>query len=163
MQWHNREDRSTEVSEESIIKRFPGFYAEHKAAEAEQAAMKSRIFGTPQETRTPLFKIARYGEDVLFINLSDETLPRVQFSSVGIQTLDNTVAHAASEEKAYENVLPGEAVRIGWYDEVFDSDFFIQYSVTVSSPTLDSREYRTKSVKGGIDSQVLEWQNEIPE
>jgi hypothetical protein len=114
------------------------------------------------ETRKPLFFVARDGDDLYFVNNSNETLNRVSTSTGGCQTLDDgdDVIAVRSVEPLYlyENVKPGEAVKVEHYDPYWDCDFLLQIEVNVSSPSHGNKLFRVLG-KGGVVSTVLLWDN----
>ena len=110
------------------------------------------------ETRKPLFFLVRYGDDAYFVNNSEETLTSVSTATGGSQTLDDDVLPVSSPDPTYfyDDVKPGEAVKVENYDPFYDSDFLLQLDVKVSSPTRGDILFRVHG-KGGIDSTELLW------
>jgi hypothetical protein len=115
---------------------------------------------TRSEMKKPLFYLLRYGEELYFVNDSTETLDSVSTSTGGCQTLDDgDDVMAVSSKKPlylYENVKPGEAVKVEYYDPYWDCDFLLQIEVNVSSPSQGNKIFRV-SGKGGVASTVLLW------
>ena len=112
------------------------------------------------ETRKPLFFVARDGDDLYFVNNSNETLNSVSTSTGGCQTLDDGdgVMPVSSKKPLYlyKYVKPGEAVKVEHYDPYWDSDFLLQLEVILSSPSYGNKLFRVLG-KGGIASTVLLW------
>ena len=112
------------------------------------------------ETRKPLFFVARDGDDLYFVNNSNETLNSVSTSTGGCQTLDDgdEVMPVSSKKPLYlyKYVKPGEAVKVEHYDPYWDSDFLLQLEVILSSPSYGNKLFRVLG-KGGIASTVLLW------
>jgi hypothetical protein len=115
---------------------------------------------TRSEMKKPLFYLIRYGEELYFVNDSTETLDSVSTSTGGCQTLDDgDDVMAVSSKKPlylYENVKPGEAVKVEYYDPYWDCDFLLQIEVNVSSLSQGNKIFRV-SGKGGVASTVLLW------
>jgi hypothetical protein len=117
---------------------------------------------TRSEKKKPLFYLIRYGEELYFVNGSDETLNTVSTSTGGCQTLDDgdEVMPVSSKKPLYlyENVKPREAVKMEHYDPYWDCDFLLQIEVVVSSPGHGDKLFRVLG-KGGVASTVLLWDN----
>lgn len=104
----------------------------------------------------PLLWIHRVSGAAYLINASDETLTKVEASSGGCITADDDVITLQSDGVArYENVKPGEAVKVDEYDEYYDLDFSLQIGIMVESPRLGRRDFLTMVNKGGAKTQVL--------
>jgi hypothetical protein len=110
--------------------------------------------------RVPLYYLDGEG-DVYFINNSSETLDSVSVDSCGMQTLDDEVMSVGGPACSYEDVKPGEAVKVESYDPVLDSDFMMQLDVAVSSPSKGKMKFRCWA-KGGFSSEVLLWDDGRP-
>lgn len=96
--------------------------------------------------------------DLFLINDSGEILEEVVSSSGGFVSTDDEIIPATSKSKViYNDVKPGEAVKIEEYDLVFDSDFVLGISVQIKSKKLGKLELNTPSVKGGTREAVLMW------
>ena len=112
------------------------------------------------ETRKPVFYVARDGDELYFVNGSAETLNSVSSSTGGCQTLDGgddvMAVRSVDPLYLYENVKPGEAVKVEHYDPYWDCDFLLQIEVKVSSPSQGNKIFRV-SGKGGVASTVLLW------
>jgi hypothetical protein len=113
---------------------------------------------TQPEKKKPVFYVIRKGEELFFVNDSEETLNSVSTSTGGCQTLDDEVMLVSSPDPLYwyENVKPGEAVKVEQYDPYWDSDFLLQLEVKVSSATYGDKILRVTG-KGGVDDTVLLW------
>jgi hypothetical protein len=111
--------------------------------------------------RVPLYYLEQDGGDVYFVNNSGETLDSVSSGSCGMQTVDDDVVSVGGPACSYENVKPGEAVKVESYHAVLDSDFLMQLDVGVSSPSKGRVAYRCWA-KGGVTSVVLLWDDGRP-
>ena len=117
----------------------------------------------PPEKKKPLFWVTRsepveMKSEVYLINDSGEILDEVAANSGGFASADDEIIPASSKTKyTYNNVQPGEAVKIEEYDLVFDSDFVFGISVQIKSEKLGELELNTPSVKGGTREAVLMW------
>lgn len=120
-------------------------------------------FGGPMpprkpENRIPVYWLARDGNELYFVNASQETLAFVETASGGFQTVDDDVTvSAAGGEYAYKNVRPGSAVKVDEYDGYYDLDFMVQVSVMVQSASRGCLQIRSPLEKGGIRETVLLW------
>ena len=110
------------------------------------------------EKKEPIFYVIRSGEELYFVNDSTNTLSSVSTCTGGCQTLDDEVMPVSSPDPLYlyENVKPGEAVKVEHYDPYWDSDFLLQLEVRVSSPSHGDKIFRVVG-KGGVDSTVVWW------
>ena len=122
-----------------------------------------------KETRTPTFLLFTKGseqkgtmQELYFLNCSDETLDWVSSCAGGFQTCDDDVATADSNGYQYENVEPGEAVLIDYYDMIYDSDYLLQPQVMLSSPKLGQVKFLASPEKGGYKDAVLLWDTGEP-
>jgi hypothetical protein len=117
---------------------------------------------TRSEMNKPVFYLIRYGEELYFVNDSTETLNSVSTSTGGCQTLDDgdEVMPVSSKKPLYlyEDVKPGEAVKVEHYDPYWDCDFLLQIEVEISSPVHGDKIFRVLG-KGGVASTVLLWDN----
>ena len=131
---------------------------------------KSRLPGTdkphrigPLEKRIPLLWVTRSEpieakSDVFLINDSGEILEEVTPDSAGLYLSDDDALPVSSQSKViYQNVQPGEAVKIEEYDQFYDSDSILGLSVLVKSKKLGDMELSTYGSKGGIWGGVLLW------
>jgi len=123
---------------------------------------KPQRIGKP-EKRKPLLWVSRaepieMKSDVYLMNDSGEILDEVVSSTGGFASADDEIIPASSKSKfIYNNVQPGEAVKIEEYDLVFDSDFVLGISLQIKSKNFGELELNTPSVKGGIRETVLLW------
>ena len=78
-----------------------------------------------------------------------------------MQTLDDEALSVGGPAFSYEDVKPGEAVKVDSYDPILDSDFLMQLDVVVSSPSKGRVAYRCWA-KGGFASVVLLWDDGRP-
>lgn len=110
------------------------------------------------ETRRPILWLARDGQELYFVNASQETLDTVIAETGGCMTADDDVLTVSSESNyQYKNVPPDTAVKIEEYDLIFDSDFLLQVSIIVKSATLGCIEILSPPKKGGVEEMVLLW------
>lgn len=123
-----------------------------------------------KETRAPKFLVFVEPSDdpqdlakLYFLNQSSETLEWVSTSLGGFQTVDDDVVSKSSTERVFELVAPGEAVLIGTFDPIGDSDFVFQPQVSLSSPSLGKVEIRGKATKGKYEDSVLLWDTDEPQ
>ena len=56
----------------------------------------------------------------------------------------------------YDSVQPNEAVKVEQYDLIYDSDFMLQITIEVKSPSRGLMDFRSMS-KGEVDAGVLLW------
>ena len=122
----------------------------------------SRFGGSPPprnaETRTPLFWLARKGEELFFVNSSKDTLNFVIANSGGFQTVDDDVMSVGNNDKYdYKNVKPNQAVKVEEYDGLYDLDYILQVSIKVQSKSIGCIELITPAKKGGVGETVLLW------
>ena len=121
------------------------------------------MFGLPMpprkpETRNPKFWLDRDGDDLYFINDSEEILDLVSAATGGFQTCDDAVLTVGSNnDYVYENVMPKEAVKIEEFDPFYDSDFILQVYIDVKSKNEGSLAIQSPAEKGGIKEAVLMW------
>ena len=102
---------------------------------------------------------------IYFINASDELLSQVQYSTGGFTTPDpDVVVPVSGAIRTYENVAPGEAVRFDFYEEVFDSDYVLEYYFAIVKsdgtreelgPILCSKGLAPNAVLGAQGRQFL--------
>jgi hypothetical protein len=96
--------------------------------------------------------------DIFFVNKSDEVLTIVESGGGGFQTIDDDAVMSVGGPKfRYENVLPGEAVKIETYDIVYDSDFLLQLTVTIKSPRLGTIVWR--EISKGCPTGIILWED----
>lgn len=98
---------------------------------------------------------------VFFVNASDETLDFV--ASPQPLLFISSLAEASVEHDIlrYENILPGEAVKVAEFDEIFDSDFLHQLTLIWQGPKGEA--HRSVIIGKGISNfsyRVLEWRDE---
>ena len=95
--------------------------------------------------------------DVYFVNESDEILDEVSSEGWGFVGVSSTVNNP---QFTYENVLPGEAVKIDTFNIQTDSDFVLGTTIYVTSKNLGKVKFKPKSGKGRIPEQPLLWEDE---
>jgi hypothetical protein len=110
------------------------------------------------DMRMPIFWLTRSGDELFFVNDSDETLDLVTTESGGFQTCDDAVMGISSnEDYRYSNVKAHEAVKVEEYDDFYDADFILQVSIFVQSKTKGNFLMRSLPQKGGVSELVLLW------
>ncbi len=115
-----------------------------------------------EETRRTLFWIKRIGEEAFLINDSYESLTYVRASSSGFTSSeDNAHMLEAATVIEYQDVLPGEAVKVEEYDEFYDLDYILQIHIQLQSLSFGVLNMLTEPAKGGAKDQVLLWQENI--
>jgi hypothetical protein len=108
--------------------------------------------------RMPIFWLTRSGNELFFVNDSDETLDLVTTESGGFQTCDDAVMGISSDEGyRYSDVKAHEAVKVEEYDDFYDADFILQVSIFVHSKKKGNFLMRTLPQKGGVVELVLLW------
>lgn len=115
-----------------------------------------RISGT--ETRKPLLWITRQSDEVFLVNSSDEPLTFVRATSGGFVTSDDG-AHSLGNDPVteYQDVAPGEAVKVEEYDGYYDLDYILQIQLQLRLPSFGALDLLTVPAKGGAKTQVLLW------
>lgn len=121
-------------------------------------------FGSPipprrAETRKPLLWLALDGNELYFVNSSDETIDLLQAGAYGYQTVDKEDVISLSNDNAYEyqNVLAGDAVKIDEYDGHFDLDYILQVVIKFKSKKLGRCEVITPAHRGGVVETIILW------
>ena len=94
--------------------------------------------------------------DVYFVNESDEILDEVSSEGWGFVGVSSTVDNP---QFTYENVLPGEAVKIDTFNFQTDSDFVLGTTIYVTSKNLGKVKFKPKPGKGRIPEQPLLWED----
>jgi len=124
-----------------------------------KSEQNSRFGGmsSSKDIRCAKYWILNDDDSIYFVNESDDVIDKLIYSSGGMCTVDDDdVVSVSVREKFYNNVLPGEAVKISEYDVIYDSDYVLQYEVTVMVGNC-SDDYRTMPFKGGFREEVLVW------
>lgn len=110
------------------------------------------------DMRIPIFWLTQSGNELFFVNDSDETLDLVTTQSGGFQTCDDAVIGISSDEGyRYSDVKPHEAVKVEEYDDFYDTDFILQVSIFVQSKTKGNFLMKTLPQKGGVGELALLW------
>jgi len=108
--------------------------------------------------KKPLFWLDRDGEELYFINDSDEILDIVKTITGGFSTADDDVVTVSDDNGYYyEKVKPGEAVKVDEFDYIFDSDFVLQTRIYLESESHGKIELVAPAEKGGVEEIVLMW------
>ena len=107
--------------------------------------------------RIPKYWLYRSGADLFFINNSSESLEFVTTETGGFQTCDDEVLTIESSGYRYENVLPGEAVKIEEFDDYYDLDYVFQIELCLKSKSEGVCIFKSPPHKGSIGETVLLW------
>ncbi len=112
------------------------------------------------ETRIPLLWLVRRGNDLYFVNSSEEILDFVIASTAGFQTVDDSIM-TISDNQGYKylKVKPNDAVKVEEYDGFYDLDFVLGIYIKVKSKNLGCIEISPSPEKGGVGETVLLWNN----
>jgi hypothetical protein len=112
-----------------------------------------------KELRKPLFWLSG-GSSCWFVNNSSETLTYVGALSGGFASVDDEAPITVSSSQFryyYEQVLPNEAVLVEELDIIFDSDFMMQITIEIDSPTFGKLKMRSEIGKGSIPETIFIW------
>ncbi len=109
------------------------------------------------ELRRPLFWLMRDGNELFFVNSSDEVIDSLIASSAGFVTQDDDVATVSSPDYKYANIAVNEAVKVDNYDDYYDLDYVIQVVLKLNHPKLGNLEIYSPSKKGGLGETILLW------
>lgn len=99
--------------------------------------------------------------EVFFVNASDQTLefvtspqPLLSISSLAENNVQDDILY-------YEEIAPGEAVKVAEFDEIFDSDFLHQLTLIWQGPVGDAQEVKiTGKGTRKFTYRVLQWREE---
>lgn len=112
------------------------------------------------DKRKPLFWLSRDGEDLFFVNDSIEILKTVGSGTGGFATADYDVVTVSDDRGYYyQQVKPGEAVKVDFFDMIYDSDFVLQTTIYLESSVYGKMELVSPAEKGGVGTVVLMWDN----
>lgn len=121
-------------------------------------------FGLPlpprkPETRKPLLWLARDGNELFLVNSSGEIIDLIISNTGGFTTADDDDCLTVPRGNGYEynNVLPGDAVKVDEYDGFYDLDYVLQITIMLQSTKLGSIEIIPPAEKGGVGETVLLW------
>lgn len=123
---------------------------------------KSR-FGGPTsprkpENRVPIYWLARQGNELYFVNASEEALDSLIASSGGFETTDvGVLTVASSKNYEYKNITPNMAVKVDEYDGFYDLDCVLQVTITIQSTKFGTLHIIPPAKKGGVNETVLLW------
>jgi hypothetical protein len=116
------------------------------------------------DDRKPLLWLTRDGQELYLVNDSGEILESVRASSGGYGTADDQgIPVGSANGYVYEQVQPGEAVKVDEFDMIFDSDFVLAVYVEIRSAKLGHLELASPAEKGGVKKAVLLWDGDRPE
>jgi len=114
------------------------------------------------ELRKPLLWVAiesaqeDFIDDIYLVNSSDEVLEVVISNTGGFQTCDDDILTMSSKGFEYKNVANGDAVKVGEYHQILDSDYVLQLSLTITTKH-GVIEITPQAEKGGFKEVVLLW------
>lgn len=109
------------------------------------------------DPRTPVYWMSKDGDDLYFINESDQTLTAVIGSSGGMITTDEDVLGIYSNDLVYLDVRPKEAVKVASYDPIDDSDYYLCADVVLKQADGSLLHYQTDAERGGPAGAELRW------
>lgn len=101
-------------------------------------------------------------EDVYFVNLTRETLRTLDAGGTSFATFDDDMVTTERKSMVHENVAPGEAVRIGDYDAIFDGDFISYFVFDILHPDGTSERVSYTVGKSEIPHGVIAWEHREP-
>jgi len=94
--------------------------------------------------------------ELFLINDTGEPIDLIEIASGGFVTQDDDVVVAKTDAVLrYENVSPGDALKIDEYDGYYDLDYLIQVEIKLQSKTLGHMLIRTPAEKGGIKGETI--------
>ncbi|WP_024539796.1 hypothetical protein [Comamonas badia] len=111
------------------------------------------------ETRTPVFWLVRQGRGLYLVNASGERLDAVHASSIGFASFDEETATWQGGGISYRDVPSGAAVKVDEYDDFYDLDYVLGMHLRIRSRRYPTLRVACVGEKGGIDEQVLLWNN----
>lgn len=110
------------------------------------------------ELRKPIFWLNRDGNELYFVNNSDEILDIVSASTGGIQVWgDEIITVSTKSGYTYSNVEPQEAVKIESFNPFHDLDYILQVEIFVRSIEHGSKVIKSPPKKGGVGEVILLW------
>ena len=96
--------------------------------------------------------------ELFFVNESKEELDSVSSSSHGMNAnYDELISCPDGAAVTYDCVEPGDAVKIEEFDQMLDSEWIAQVSITLKSAQHGHIEIRLPWERGGVGSMVLLW------
>lgn len=99
--------------------------------------------------------------EIFLVNASDQTLEFVASPKPLLFISSLAVCHVEDDILHYEDVVPGEAVKVAEFDEIFDSDFLHQLTLIWQQPEGDARHVAiTGKGMSKFTYRVLEWREE---
>lgn len=112
-----------------------------------------------KENRIPEYLFPNKNEESFFVNNMNEPIEKIIINIGGSYTIDDDdVLTFTTSEFFYENILPGEAVKVEEYDPRVDSDYLLGISLTVTSSRHGEKCFNIYG-KGGFRDYVLLWDN----
>lgn len=130
-------------------------------------ARMSRFGGpaSPRQTeeRRPILWLARDGNELYLVNAGNEVLKRVIIDNGGFLTVDDDVAIISSKSPIiYENIQPGESVKVDEYDGFYDLDYSLHVQLGIESSFPGHVTITSPAQKGGVNEMVLLWDSGEP-
>jgi len=108
----------------------------------------------------PVYWVDNRGEELFFVNSSDETLNLVSAEMGGFETCDDEVVSVSNADGyIYQEIKPNEAVKIEAFDSLLDSDYVFQMYIQVNSTVRGKMRFCLPMEKGGVSNRVLLWDN----
>lgn len=99
-----------------------------------------------------VFSLMNYNDGLYFVNGSDEILDTVSSDSFGF-ILDSSLEN--NPRFFYENVKPGESVKVEEYDGFYDLDYFLGFEIYIKSNSFGKVKIIPPMRKGGVIAQPL--------
>lgn len=112
------------------------------------------------ELRRPLYRLEREGSELYFVNDSAEVLSSVSSEcaamlAMGDDELGQVPVDCSQTQLCYQDVQPGEAVKVDEFDAIADADFFIQTELKVESAARGALRFRAYGQRGGCAGDVV--------
>lgn len=112
--------------------------------------------------RIPLLRVIRQsageGSELLLVNGSGAPIQKITVFKVGSFTADDKVVVLENDEGfAYIDVPHGSAVKIDQFDDYYDLDYIIGFSLEIESEKLGKLSVNCFGAKGGMRDHVLLW------
>ncbi len=102
--------------------------------------------------RDVTFSLMSHKDGLYFVNGSDEILDIVSSESFGF------VSDSALETELkfyYEEVKPGESIKVEEHDDFYDLDFVLGFEIYIESKSLGKLKIKPPMGKGGVNEQEL--------
>lgn len=90
------------------------------------------------------------------VNASPHILERVTSAVITTITLDDQAFGSCSADYVYEQVLPGQSVKLDESDGYYDLDYYMTVSIDIDAPALGGRLHFCPALhRGGARPQIL--------